>query len=58
MTIATKTKLAVRPAWHRRASQRFSMRRFQQGRWGYILAWLLGVPIPILIVVYLLRGCT
>ena len=23
-------------------------RRQQEGRWGYILAWLLGVPIPIL----------
>jgi hypothetical protein len=33
-------------------------RRLQQGRWGYVLAWLLGVPIPILILVYLLRGCT
>jgi hypothetical protein len=33
-------------------------RRQQEGRWGYILAWLLGVPIPILIVIYLLRGCT
>jgi hypothetical protein len=30
----------------------------QQGRWGYILAWLIGVPVPILIVIYLLRGCT
>jgi hypothetical protein len=34
------------------------IRRGQEGRWGYILAWLLGVPIPILIIVYLLRGCT
>jgi hypothetical protein len=32
--------------------------RAQQGRWGYILAWLIGVPVPILIVIYLLRGCT
>jgi len=23
-----------------------------------LLAWLLGIPIPILIIVYLLRGCT
>lgn len=30
----------------------------QSGKIGYILAWVLGVPIPILIVVYLLRGCT
>ena len=32
--------------------------RSQQGKWGYILAWLIGVPVPILIVIYLLRGCT
>ncbi len=30
----------------------------QGGKIGYILLWVLGVPIPILIVVYLLRGCT
>jgi hypothetical protein len=29
----------------------------QQGKIGYILAWLLGVPIPILFLVFLLRGC-
>ena len=33
-------------------------RRLQEGRWGYVLAWLIGVPVPILIVIYLLRGCT
>jgi hypothetical protein len=33
-------------------------RRLQEGRWGYILAWAIGVPVPILIVIYLLRGCT
>ena len=35
-----------------------ALRRAQQGRWGYILAWLVGVPVPILILIYLLRGCT
>lgn len=35
-----------------------ALRSAQQGRWGYILAWLVGVPVPILIVIYLLRGCT
>jgi hypothetical protein len=30
----------------------------QQGAMGYVLAWLLGVPIPILIIVALLRGCS
>ena len=30
----------------------------QHGRVGYILLWLLGVPIPILFLIYLLRGCS
>lgn len=34
------------------------LRRGQEGKWGYALAWLLGVPIPILLLVYLLRGCS
>ena len=34
------------------------IREGQEGRWGYILAWLLGVPVPILVLIYLLRGCT
>lgn len=29
----------------------------QQGKIGYILAWLLGIPIPILLLIFLLRGC-
>jgi hypothetical protein len=30
----------------------------QQGATGYILLWLLGVPIPVLLLFFLLRGCT
>jgi hypothetical protein len=33
-------------------------RRRESGRVGWIMLWLLGVPIPILLVLYLLRGCT
>lgn len=29
-----------------------------EGKIGYILLWLLGIPIPILFAVFLLRGCT
>ncbi len=25
---------------------------------GYLLAWLIGVPVPILLIVFLLRGCS
>jgi hypothetical protein len=31
--------------------------RQQEGKIGYAVAWLLGVPLPILFLVYLLRGC-
>ena len=30
----------------------------EYGATGYILLWLLGVPIPILLLVFLLRGCS
>jgi hypothetical protein len=30
----------------------------ESGAAGYILLWLLGVPIPILFVIFLLRGCS
>jgi hypothetical protein len=28
------------------------------GAMGYILLWLIGVPIPVLFVIFLLRGCS
>jgi hypothetical protein len=30
----------------------------QVGAAGYMLLWLLGVPIPVLLLFFLLRGCT
>jgi hypothetical protein len=32
--------------------------RREQGRAGWIFLWLLGVPLPVLLVLFLLRGCT
>jgi len=32
-------------------------RKMQEGKMGYLLLWLVGVPIPILLVIFLLRGC-
>jgi hypothetical protein len=29
----------------------------RSGKVGYILMWLLGIPIPILLIIFLLRGC-
>ena len=56
------TFLTVAPKGHRRTKEKpmksFKLFRNQAGKIGYILLWLLGVPIPILIVIYLVRGCT
>jgi hypothetical protein len=30
----------------------------EEGRAGWILLWLLGVPLPILFLLYVVRGCT
>jgi hypothetical protein len=45
------------PLIFRKAKDRRGPAR-QKGAMGYVLAWLLGVPIPILIIVALLRGCS
>ncbi|MGZ5094127.1 MAG: hypothetical protein ACXWCY_17580 [Burkholderiales bacterium] len=30
----------------------------QSGKLGWILLWALGVPIPVLLILFLMRGCT
>jgi hypothetical protein len=30
----------------------------QQGKAGWLLLWLVGVPVPVLLALFLLRGCT
>ncbi len=34
------------------------MRAYQKGKIGWILLWLVGVPVPVLVGLFLLRGCT
>ncbi len=37
--------------------EEFKMKKLNEnGRIGYILAWAIGVPLPILLIVYMLRG--
>jgi hypothetical protein len=33
-------------------------RKPQGGKLGWALLWILGVPVPILFIFFLLRGCT
>jgi hypothetical protein len=35
-----------------------SIESARAGKVGWILLWLLGVPIPILLLLFLMRGCT
>lgn len=37
---------------------KFAEKIKEAGAAGYILLWLLGIPIPILLLIFLLRGCT
>ncbi|MES3038546.1 MAG: hypothetical protein V4736_11630 [Bdellovibrionota bacterium] len=30
----------------------------QEGKLGWIALWALGIPVPVLAVLFLLRGCT
>lgn len=30
---------------------------WQSGKLGYLLLWVLGVPIPVLLIIFLVRGC-
>lgn len=36
--------------------ERFAVLMSQNGRIGYIIAWLLGVPASLLFVIFLIRG--
>ena len=38
--------------------RRIAGRRLEEGKVGWIFLWLLGVPIPVLLIIFLLRGCT
>jgi len=53
-----KGTFASTPSNRRALPFRRAFRSQQEGKWGYALAWLLGVPIPLLLLIYLLRGCT
>ena len=34
------------------------LEKSQEGKIGWILLWLVGVPVPVLLIFFLLRGCT
>jgi hypothetical protein len=28
------------------------------GAWGWVALWLIGIPVPVLLILFLIRGCT
>jgi len=34
------------------------MRNKEEGKIGWILLWLVGIPVPILLLLFFMRGCT
>ncbi len=39
-------------------NNRFQSFKDEKGKIGYIILWLLGVPFGLLLLIFLLRGCT
>jgi hypothetical protein len=33
-------------------------KKWEEGKIGWAALWLLGVPVPILLILFLMRGCT
>jgi hypothetical protein len=55
----TLTTCASCEFWFRRQNHMNLREKIREtGAAGYILLWLLGIPIPILLLIFLLRGCT
>ncbi len=53
MTRARKDLMKSNPARKFALSRRFKM---QSGKGGWILLWLIGVPLPVLLLIYFLKG--
>lgn len=32
--------------------------KLEEGKVGWVMLWLLGIPLPILLIFFLMRGCT
>jgi hypothetical protein len=43
---------------NKQSKRRIAMRNNEDGKIGWILLWAIGIPVPILVVLFLLRGCT
>ena len=42
----------------RKKNELLSTIQNEKGKMGWILLWLIGVPVPVLLILFLIRGCT
>ena len=54
--IKTYSRVPKEAGAYRRTNP-LSLKTYQEGKIGYILLWLIGIPIPIIFLIFLLRGC-
>lgn len=47
-----------RSATRRQGIMRHNSQITRSGKVGWIILWLIGIPIPVLLFLYLIRGCT
>lgn len=57
MKLVNRTHAEDAPRREREPRMSAAQRR-QQGAIGWILLWVIGIPIPILLLFFLIRGCT
>jgi hypothetical protein len=58
MTTALTTATRLRAARIRGLVMSNDAPERRSGKLGWLLLWLLGVPIPVLLILFVLRGCT
>lgn len=49
---------AIEEGCESRTMKTYLKDRYNSGAMGWAMLWLLGVPIPILLILFLVRGCT
>ena len=42
----------------RTSTSKTTRRLYPSGKVGWILLWLIGIPVPVLLGLFLIRGCT
>lgn len=50
--------MQTRPRSSRNRSAEGGRFSYQRGKVGWLVLWLIGIPVPVLVILFLIRGCT